>query len=283
MAALIIYCNTVGGCSSKSSKTLYADMGSAGAGMGGMPGTASAAGTGTGMYSNSGTGGGVSDDPIRVRKYFPETLFNEPSLITDAAGHASISLDMADSITDWRLTALANSLTGKLGSVTEAVRCFQEFFVDINLPVQLTQNDEMHVPCVLYNYLETGQQVQIELQCSSWFTPLSGTTQVLDLSPNEVRAVYFPIRVDGVGSHAFTVFAYGQTMSDAISRTIRVLPDGEPVQGTKNAGIPPDLVEIFDIPTDHIPGADDCYVKLYAGYVTQVIEGMESLIRLPCG
>src|SRR5262249_57990068 len=47
--------------------------------------------------------------PVRVREYFPETLYSNPSLVTDAEGKAKIDLRMADSITTWRITALASS------------------------------------------------------------------------------------------------------------------------------------------------------------------------------
>ncbi|TET38906.1 MAG: hypothetical protein E3J72_01920 [Planctomycetota bacterium] len=290
LLALIFW--SADGCGGDSKRSvLYSPAGGGGGGTnmggGGTGGaTMTAAGTGTGTGTGTGggdTGSGSPDPNVRVRTWFPETLFNEPSLITDAGGHASISLDMADSITDWRLTAMASALDGRLGSVTDAVRCFQEFFVDINLPIQLTQNDEMHVPCVIYNYLPTAQQVQVVLSNSAWFTPLGGLTQTLDLTPNEVRAVYFPIRAEDVGTQAFTVYAYGQTMNDAISRTIRVLPDGEPVAGSASGSMNPEVAADWTIPVDHIVGADDCYVKLYSGYVTQVVEGIESLLGCPHG
>lgn len=67
--------------------------------------------------------------PVRVREYFPETLYSNSSLVTDADGRAKIDLRTADSITTWRITALANSRVGQLGSVTAPVRVFQDFFV----------------------------------------------------------------------------------------------------------------------------------------------------------
>ena len=46
---------------------------------------------------------------IRIRKYFPETLYTNPALITDAKGRARIELDMADSITTWRVGTMAQA------------------------------------------------------------------------------------------------------------------------------------------------------------------------------
>src|SRR5262249_51343410 len=95
---------------------------------------------------------GGSAPPVRVREYFPETLRWEPAIITDSKGHAALSLTFADSITTWRLSASASSKAGALGGVSAPLRVFQDFFVDLDLPVSLTQNDEVAFPVAVYNY-----------------------------------------------------------------------------------------------------------------------------------
>ncbi|MBN2619793.1 type II secretion system protein GspG, partial [candidate division WOR-3 bacterium] len=79
----------------------------------------------------------------RVREYFPETFIFEPALITDAQGYAALSVTMPDAITTWRVTSFANSTNGELGSDLSQLRVFQDFFVDIDLPVALTEGDEI--------------------------------------------------------------------------------------------------------------------------------------------
>ena len=70
-------------------------------------------------------------------------------------------LTFADSITTWRLTASASSRGGALGGVTAPLRVFQDFFVDIDLPTALTQNDEVDFPVAVYNYLKNPQTVKL--------------------------------------------------------------------------------------------------------------------------
>src|SRR5262249_58583485 len=89
----------------------------------------------------------------RVREQFPERLLWRPELITDDNGHASLDIELADSITTWRLSASAVSGDGRLGAAQSSIRVFQPFFVDLNLPVALTRGDEVSVPVVVYNYL----------------------------------------------------------------------------------------------------------------------------------
>src|SRR5262249_4650285 len=105
----------------------------------------------------------------RVREQFPETLLWRPELITDDNGHASLDIDLADSITTWRLSASAVSGDGRLGAAQSSIRVFQPFFVDLNLPVALTRGDEVSVPVVVYNYLAKPQSVELKLDKNDWF------------------------------------------------------------------------------------------------------------------
>src|SRR5262249_45230704 len=63
--------------------------------------------------------------PPRLREWFPETLLWKPEVITDNNGIANITVELADSITTWRLTASAVSADGRLGGMQEAIRVFQ--------------------------------------------------------------------------------------------------------------------------------------------------------------
>ena len=94
-----------------------------------------------------------------IREYFPETLLWQPALITDDKGKATLKVPFADSITTWRLTASASSKGGSLGGMTTPLRVFQDFFVDLDLPLALTQNDEVAFPVAVYNYLKEKQTV----------------------------------------------------------------------------------------------------------------------------
>src|SRR5262249_24331763 len=126
---------------------------------------------------------GGGGEPVRIREWFPETLLWKPELITDDHARATLDVDLAASITTWRLTGSAVSADGRLGAMQTSLRVFQPFFVDLNLPVSLTRNDEVAVPVVVYNYLDKPQTVKLTLQedkDDAWFTLQGGTEQSLD-------------------------------------------------------------------------------------------------------
>lgn len=220
---------------------------------------------------------------VRVRNFFPETLLFEPLLKTTNTGTASLKVPLADSITTWRMTVSANAAAGGLGSTSHAVRVFQDFFVDLDLPVALTQNDELSIPVVVYNYLKTPQRVRLELASGDWFTLSGSPVQEIALEPNEVSSTYYRIKVTGLGDKTLQVRADGSNMSDAIRRQIEVLPDGKEMNVVANGRLEGALEKAIDIPASAVAGASKILVRLYPGVFSQVMEGMESLLRLPGG
>jgi len=178
---------------------------------------------------------------------------------------------------------MANSAAGDLGSTTSGLRCFQDFFVDLDLPVSLTQNDEVSVPVVVYNYLKQPQRVRLELKAASWFDLRGGRVQDIALAPQEVRATTYRLRVRELGRRQLEVRADGSSMSDAIRREIEILPDGQEQNQVANGRLEGTINQTIPIPQDAVVGASKILVRLYPGVFSQVMEGMESMLRLPGG
>ena len=119
----------------------------------------------------NGSLGGVAPAP-HVRSYFPEALYINPEIITDGDGRASISIPLADSITTWRMAMMASTARGALGSGTSSLKVFQDFFVDLDLPVTLTQGDRVSIPVAVYNY--SGARGDVTLQLAEGRLVLAG-------------------------------------------------------------------------------------------------------------
>jgi hypothetical protein len=263
----------------------------AGAGAGGFPGNAPAGRPELPKADRpvdaikSGGGAAGAAPLMRLREYFPETLLWQPALITDDKGVAVLPLNFADSITTWRLTASASSRGGGLGGTTIPLRVFQDFFVDLDLPLNLTQNDEVAFPVAVYNYLKEPQTVKLDLQPEAWFelTDKDGFTRSLDLKSGEVTAVKYRIRAKRIGNFPLTVKAAGSKMSDAIKRSIEVAPDGKKIEQVVSDRLNGKVTQTITIPDNAIPDASKLFVKIYPGVFSQVLEGTEGMLRLPGG
>ena len=221
--------------------------------------------------------------PSRIRRFFPETLFWQPQLITDATGRAQLEIPLADSITTWRVAMSAVSRAGQLGAATRGIRVFQDFFVDIDFPVALTQNDLVSAPVAIFNYLDKPQRVRIEVQSADWCELLDPPARELTIGPKDVAAVSFKLRALKPGRHSLTVKAFGSEMADAVQREVTITPDGRPVVQTFNGTLKGTITRKILIPESAIPGANDLLVKIYPGAFSQVVEGLDGIFRMPFG
>ena len=226
---------------------------------------------------------GPAAAPPRIREWFPETLLWRPELVTDDQGQVSLDVELADSITTWRLSASAVAADGRLGGTQSAIRVFQPFFVDLNLPVALTRFDEIAIPVVVYNYLDEPQTVDLTLDDAPWFERLSDAAQQTTLAARAVESVSYRIRVLTVGHHQLQITARGRGVADAVKRSIEVVSNGRPVEQVFNGTLqrPADLT--LTVPDTAIPGSIEALVKVYPTSFSQLVEGLDTIFQQPYG
>ena len=97
-------------------------------------------------------------------RHFPETLVWRPEIITDAGGKATRG-DPAGRLHHHLAPGHQRGLaaTASWAPAIKSLRVFQPFFVDVDFPVALTQNDQVSVPVAVYNYLDRAQRVRLQL------------------------------------------------------------------------------------------------------------------------
>lgn len=219
-----------------------------------------------------------------VRSSFPETLLYRPEVITNEKGEAEVPLELADSITTWRLLAEAVAQDGRLGSLVMGIPVVKDFFVDLDLPPVVTQHDELAIPVPMYNHLKVGQNVVVTLQQESWFAPLGPLTDTVNIPAGQAAVRYFRIRVLGVGKHTLRLFAQGSAASDAVERPIEVVPDGiEQVVSVQDRLSAQSVQHSVHVPAMMIPSTSEAVLKLYPSPASHVVEGLDSLLRMPHG
>lgn len=218
----------------------------------------------------------------RVRRDFPETLLWRPELITDDHGKATLEIPLADSITSWRTSIDGISAAGKMGSTELPIPVFQDFFVDLDLPVAMSLGDEISVPVACYNYLSEPQDIRLTLAAADWFES-STPHATIHLDPNEVKNVAIPIKILRVGDRSLRVTAQGSKMADAIEREVRVLPVGEKVDYIRNEILRGNFADVITIPSQSIPDSQKLTAKFYPSRFSEIVEGLDSIFQAPNG
>lgn len=222
-----------------------------------------------------------------VRSYFPEALYINPEIITDRDGRASVSIPLADSITTWRMAMLASTTHGALGSATSSIKVFQDFFVDLDLPVTLTQGDRVSIPVAVYNYSGERGDVSLQLQPDDWFSLVDDAAEKnVTVDSAGVGGSQFTLEAKRIGKFKLTLSARmngGNKHADIVVREIEVVPNGREQSVVFNGRLESAVQHELLFPAAAIPDASKIYVRLYPGPLSQVIEGMDSILRMPGG
>ncbi len=219
----------------------------------------------------------------RVRKYFPETFLFEPALITDSVGAARMSFMMPDNITTWRMSMMGSDLDGRMGSGTKPLLVFKDFFIDLDLPVSLTCEDEISLPVAIYNYLKEPMSIRIEITEDDWFSLKDEAVKEITIDRENVGVVYFRIRAREFGEHKILVKGYTAGNSDAIQKKVLVVPDGKRESAIISGRLIRDQEQKIDFPAGTIPGTQKILVRFYPGILSQLVDGLDGLLRMPSG
>ncbi|MFH0860142.1 MAG: alpha-2-macroglobulin family protein [Candidatus Altiarchaeota archaeon] len=220
----------------------------------------------------------------RVRQFFPETWLWNPELLTDNSGKAELTLTVPDSITTWKLHAISSSVKG-LGLVETDLTVFQDFFVESDLPYAVTRGEEFPVSVLVYNYLDTPQNVYLELDKEDWFDLLGESKTDVEVEGNSVSSVSFTIRPKKLGVKTVDVTARTTKRADAVKREIIVEPEGVQREFVENGILKADKDVTIDaqLPDAIIQDSGKLLFSLTPSIVAQSINGVDDLLAMPMG
>jgi uncharacterized protein YfaS (alpha-2-macroglobulin family) len=133
--------------------------------------------------------------------------------------------------------------------------------------------------------LKEPQRVQIELEADPCFELLDsrGPRRTLELGPAEVTHVNYRIRAKKVGRFPLVVRAGGEKMTDAVRRFVEVRPDGFPVEQVVGGPLRGTATHTVVFPDAAIAGASRLAVRIAPSALSQVLDGIEGLLRQPHG
>jgi len=230
---------------------------------------------------------GLSKMLPAVRSYFPESLYVNPEIITDRDGRASIGIPMADSITTWRMAMIASTQHGALGTATSSLKVFQDFFVDLDLPVTLTQGDRVTIPVAIYNYSGSSGEVKLHLEPGDWFSLVDDSAdKAVVLNSSRVAGSQFSLQANRIGKYKLTLLARMKddpAHADVVVREIEVIPNGREQAVVFNGRLDNAVQHQITFPAGSLPDASKIVVRLYPSPISQIVEGMDSILHMPGG
>jgi hypothetical protein len=220
----------------------------------------------------------------RVRREFPETLYWNPALETDDEGHARIRLELADTLTTWKIGVVGSTLGGQFATATRELLAFRSFFVENDPPPVLTSGDAIKLPALVRSYAGEALEAKVTLRAEGGLRIEGPDRRDVNLPAGEAGAATFDVVAQGPATRAKLVLsATSHGSSDAVEKGVIVVPDG--AEGEVAVG---QLIEDgarldFAIPPEAITGTLRAELVIQPNLATHVLESVEGVLRRPYG
>ncbi len=242
------------------------------------------------LTTKSGAASGQIKMPVatpRLREYFPETLLWQPEILTGRAGHATVKVPLADSITTWKVSVIASTLDGHVATASADLRAFLPFFVELEPPKVLTVGDELHLPVTVRNYLDKPQDVSLDWAAEPWSEVLSQHTAHINVAAGDYAEETFSFRAVRLMKEAkqrLTAFNRSSANdSDAIEKKLHIHADGQQRLVQASSIFIGDTSLSVEIPEGALPGSMEAELVLYPNLVAHVSDAIEGIMERPYG
>lgn len=217
-----------------------------------------------------------------VRNIFLESLAFLPDLVVKN-GDGSTEIKLSDNITTWNIQAVGNTKEGRLGSTSTTFKVFKEFFVDFSLPTNSVVTDKTSIPVTIYNYKDTALSVNLNVVQNDW-SNIGNYLQNVSVEPNSTKLVYVPVEITKAGNNTLRVEAKANEVSDIVERKLTVTPNGyKKTNVISSSTIDKSFETDYFIKEQAIENTRKLKVKIYPSAISQAIEGMENIFKMPTG
>ena len=160
-----------------------------------------------GMMEPSPEGTPPADGPaIAMRSNFEALAAFEPSVHADAAGRATVALTLPDSLTRYRVMAVAVHGADRFGQGEATITARKPLMVRPSPPRFLNFGDSFELPIVLQNQTDLPMNVAVALR-SHGFEPTGPTGQRITVPPQDRIEVRFPAAAKRPGTAHWQVVA----------------------------------------------------------------------------
>jgi uncharacterized protein YfaS (alpha-2-macroglobulin family) len=218
-----------------------------------------------------------------------ETIYFNPRLITGRDGKATVAvrLGQVDSkpVTPWQVSASAHTLDGVMGRASSEIKVIPGIRVELDLPPLLTEGDEIGIPTTIENDDDTPYDVTLALQPDNWYELRGNANRKLKVNAGDRKMEYFKIKAKAAGTHRLTMEVSSPVRRETVAKDSAVEPLGKEIKLGYNYKLKggDEIRKRLVINETALPGRDKLMVKVYPGFLSQVVNGMESMLQYPHG
>lgn len=208
-----------------------------------------------------------------TRELFDTLLLWKGRVPLDAAGHARVEVPLNDSLTSFRIVAVATSGADLFGTGATSIRSTQDLMLLSGIAPLVREGDAIRSEITARNTSDHAMDVSVKATVEGLAGPLEA--RQLALAPGEAKTVDWPITVPaGVTALSYRVDADAAGTADHLKIEQRVIPvvADRTLQATL-VRVEGDTTQTVEMPKDALPGRGGVRVAL-APRLTTSLEGV---------
>ncbi|MCA9995979.1 MAG: Ig-like domain-containing protein [Anaerolineales bacterium] len=233
-----------------------------------------------------GGGGGGGYEDGNPRTDFPDTAAWFPVLHTDYNGEATVTLTMPDSLTSWRLTAVATTTDTQVGEAFINVQTKQAIVIQPILPEGLTAGDRVQLSTLVQNFSDAPQTITVEVVETAVSPHISfpqTIAQSVTIPPGQREIVGWSVFAGVAGTATLQFNArVGEQLVDAIALPLEIRPLSIPDVTTQIADFQGEWTTTLNQLANALPQSS-VKIELSRSIAGSMTEGLDYLTGYPYG
>jgi uncharacterized protein YfaS (alpha-2-macroglobulin family) len=222
------------------------------------------------------------------RADFGETVYWHAGVKTDASGVATVSFNLSDSVTAFRVLADGFASDGALGSSVSHVESVQPFSIEPKMPLQVTSGDVIQLPIGVVNGMSRelrGTEITAKAPTGLNLTMLGDNASTLRDKERSRRLLRIDIGREFSGNADLTIDAKAGAYRDTVSRKIDVQPLGFPHESSTGGVLDANTSKIFEftLPAEVVRGSVSSSIMVYPTPLASMTQALQTLLREPYG
>ena len=197
---------------------------------------------------------------VEIRTDFSETAMFMPQLRTDAEGRVAITFTMPQSLTTWRLNALAHTQDMRIGTLSAKVVARKALTCKMHLPRFVREKDHLSFSVQIANTGELVQQGKVQVQVMDAQTDKVLMKKTLHFNVDKDRDTLLVLSYqvpEGIEGLKLKTVALAQKDSDGEQREIPVLASVVELTESKALTLEPGESQTVDLRTLFPNGAQN--------------------------
>lgn len=235
--------------------------------------------------AGEGGGGGEDTGPGMLRKDFRVLAFWLGSIVTDSRGRARTEVTLPESLTTYRIMAVAADKQSRFGWGEAEIRINKPVLLTPTFPRFLSVNDKAFFGAVVHSQLKQAGTATVTIRSldPSVLEITGEPTQKIEVAAGGSAEVRWNAVAKSIGNARMqvSVSLNGERdgFEDAIPVRILVSPETFAAYGQAN----PTAKEMLEVPTEVVPGFGGLHLELSSTMMVGLGEGARYLVDYPYG